>query len=441
MSKGNFTGLIAIMIASVLVVLSSTPIYNALNPKETTRGLNQVYYEGSADDGDYNLTLSLSIEGNRIGDIKVKNGINDKNRKQIESLVAKSKGLYDIEDLKLENDPDKDLTELFKEAVKDSLGLKKKLGDEQGLFSVSSSSARALDDNIIREVDSVKSAIGTYHIQIFYPQENENYFGVQQYICYLRANSDDEITDCVFDYIPLNTAVSHKGIVMNGNASLISFKSDRAKETFDGSITDGSSIDLIKLAYTIKTYKTKNRIDDYFLRTNTATSPLAQAFYDAYRKLEFRGSRLDDFFAVATYAEVVMKDDADVGTYDAAREKNGRVLYNIYNCATNIDKDKKFTSVEISENRIGMEFDTKGEKTQNIRADLSSNEVAMNNLCIYAKGMGIGDFLTSVTHESDDLGFPILGSDLRKIVDVNIMNYTYIIGEAYYNTEKIDKKY
>ena len=369
------------------------------------------------------------------------NYINDKNRRQIESLVAKSKGLYDIEDLKLENDPDKDLTELFKEAVKDSLGLKKKLGDEQGLFSVSSSSAGALDDNVIREVDSVKSAIGTYHIQIFYPQENENYFGVQQYICYLRANSNDEITDCVFDYIPLNTAVSHKGIVMNGNASLISFKSDRAKETFDGSITDGSSIDLIKLAYTIKTYKTKNRIDDYFLRTNTATSPLAQAFYDAYRKLEFRGSRLDDFFAVATYAEVVMKDDTDVGTYDAAREKNGRVLYNIYNCATNIDKDKKFTSVEISENRIGMEFDTKGEKTQNIRADLSSNEVAMNNLCIYAKGMGIGDFLTSVTHESDDLGFPILGSDLRKIVDVNIMNYTYIIGEAYYNTEKIDKKY
>ena len=236
------------MIASVLVVLSSTPIYNALNPKETTRGLDQVYYEGSADNGDYNLTLSLSIEGNRIGDIKVKNGINDKNRRQIESLVAKSKGLYDIEDLKLENDPDKDLTELFKEAVKDSLGLKKKLGDEQGLFSVSSSSAGALDDNVIREVDSVKSAIGTYHIQIFYPQENENYFGVQQYICYLRANSNDEITDCVFDYIPLNTAVSHKGIVMNGNASLISFKSDRAKETFDGSITDGSSIDLIKLA-------------------------------------------------------------------------------------------------------------------------------------------------------------------------------------------------
>jgi hypothetical protein len=88
-----------------------------------------------------------------------------------------------------------------------------------------------------------------------------------------------------------------------------------------------------------------------------------------------------------------------------------------------------------------MEFDTKGEKVQNVRADLSSNQTAMNNLCIYAKGMTISEFLTSVTHESDDLGFPILGMDLRKIVDVNIMNYTYVIGEAYYNTEKIDKKY
>ena len=441
MSKGNFTGLIAIMVASVLVVLSSTPIYNALNPKEATRGLDQVYYEGSADDGDYNLTLSLSIEGNRIGDIKVKNGINDKNRKQIESLITKSKGLYDIDDLKLENDPDKNLTELFKEAVKDSLGLKKKLGDEQGLFTVSASTVDALKDNISESVDSVKTAIGTYHIQIFYPQENENYFGVQQYICYLRANSNDEITDCVFDYIPLNTAVSHKGIIMNGNASLISFKSDREKDTFSGVITDGSNIDLVRLAYVMKTRKTKSRIDDYFQSTNTAQSPLAQAFYDAYRKLEFRGAKLDDFFAISTYAEVVMKDDPDVGTFDASRDKNGRVLYNVYNCATNINKDKKFTSVEITENRIGMDLDAKGEKVQNIRADLSSNKTAMDNLCIYAKGKTISDFLTSVTHESDDLGFPLLGSDLRKIVDVNIMNYTYVIGEAYYNTEKIDKKY
>ena len=441
MNKGNITGLVAILIASVMVICFSGPIYDAMNPGKSVKSIDQVYYEGSVNNGDYNLTISLSVQGNRIDDVKIKNGVTEKNKKQLDMLVAASKGLANIDYLKLENDPDSELTELFQEAVRDSLGLKKKMDDDDGVFVVSGSEVSQVSDEIAIEVDSVKTAIGVYTIQNFFPTDKENYFGVQQYICYLRANANDEITDCVFDYIPLNMAVDHNGTILNGNASIVSFKSDRGAETFDGHISDGSEIDLVRLAYTIKVQKTKNRVDDYFTRTNTAGSPLAEAFYAAYNDLKFRGASLDDFFAISTYAEVVMKGNANNGTYDASADEDGRVLYNTYICATNIDKNKKFTSVELSEHKVGMEINRKGERVKNIKADLSDNLPAINNLCQYAKGKTISDFLTSVTHESDDLGNPLLGSDLRKIVDINIMNYSYVIGEAYYATEKIDKKY
>lgn len=441
MNKGNITGLIAILIASIMVICFSGPIYDAMNPGKSVRSIDQVYYEGSVNNGDYNLTISLSVLGNRIDNVIIKNGITEKNKKHLDMLASAAKGLSNIEALTIENDPDTELTELFKEAVRDSLGLKKKMDDDDGVFVVSGSEVDQVPEDIAIEVDSVKTAIGVYTIQNFFPTEKENYFGVQQYICYLRANSNDEITDCVFDYIPLNMAVDHNGTILNGNASIISFKSDRGAETFDGHISDGSGIDLVRLAYTIKTQKTKNRIDDYFTRTNTASSPLSEAFYAAYRDLKFRGASLDDFFAVSTYAEVVMKGNSDNGTYDASANGNGRVLYNTYICATNVDKNKKFTSVELSEHKVGMEVNKKGERDRNIKADLSANIPAINNLCKYASGKTISDFLTSVTHESDDLGNPLLGSELRKIVDVNIMNYAYVIGEAYYATEKIDKKY